>query len=449
MSRVLVVTLDTLTARMAGPAIRAWEISRLLGSLGHQVRLVTFAACEREGEGFTAATTSVDAFRSEVEGADIVIIQGYIAATFPWLAEVDQYLVFDLYDPFHLESLAVERLKPAAERTASIGRALRELEAEARWGDFFLCASEKQRDLWLGHLGALGRLNPSTYDEDPSLRRLLDVAPFGMAVADPAPTASGIRGVVPGIGEDDTIVLWGGGVYNWFDPLTVIEAVDKAREEVPNLRLVFLGMKHPNPDVPEMAMAMSARDLAGELGLTGTHVFFHEGWVPYDERVNFLCDADLGISAHFDDVETAFSFRTRILDYLWTGLPIVCSEGDTFGNLVEERALGAAVPVEDAEAMTAAIVRILTDDVERESIRARVRETANDYRWPTALAALTRYCEDPWYAADKGEQHDILAARKPLLAQLRDDVRGTFRAIRNGGIGEVVRKVRWRLRRGR
>ncbi|HHW82641.1 MAG TPA: glycosyltransferase family 1 protein, partial [Actinomycetales bacterium] len=132
MSKIVVATLDTLTTRMAGPAIRAWEISRLLGSLGHDVRLLTFASCERLGDGFVATTTSVDGFRDEVESSEIVIIQGYIAATFPWLAEVDQYVVFDLYDPFHLESLAVERHKPMGERTASLGRALRELEVETR-----------------------------------------------------------------------------------------------------------------------------------------------------------------------------------------------------------------------------------------------------------------------------------------------------------------------------
>ena len=39
-------------------------------------------------------------------------------------------------------------------------------------------------------------------------------------------------------------------------------------------------MKHPNPDVPDMAIAWQTRQLADELGLTGKHVFFNDGWVP-------------------------------------------------------------------------------------------------------------------------------------------------------------------------
>src|SRR5664280_3299763 len=46
---------------------------------------------------------------------------------------------------------------------------------------------------------------------------------------------------------------------------------------------------------------------------------------PYTERSDHLLDADVGVSTHFDHVETEFSFRTRILDYLWTGLPIVAT----------------------------------------------------------------------------------------------------------------------------
>ncbi len=126
-------------------------------------------------------------------------------------------------------------------------------------------------------------------------------------------------------------------IYNWFDPLTLLHAVDKLRARVPEVRLFFLGMKHPNPHVPEMRMAVETRALADELGLTGTHVFFNEGWVEYDDRQNFLLEADVGVSTHLDHVETEFSFRTRILDYFWAGLPVVATGGDSLAELIEER----------------------------------------------------------------------------------------------------------------
>ena len=47
-------------------------------------------------------------------------------------------------------------------------------------GDFFLCASERQRDFWIGALHTAGRINPQTYAADPTLRSLIDVVPFGL-----------------------------------------------------------------------------------------------------------------------------------------------------------------------------------------------------------------------------------------------------------------------------
>lgn len=446
--RIAVVTLDTLTARMAGPAIRAWEISRVLSESGHAVRLLTFSKCERQGTGFTAARVTVDGFRGEVKAADILIMQGYLLETFGWIRNANCAVVIDLYDPFHLESLEVDKFRSQPERHASLDRAVNELRAEVERGDFFLCASERQRDLWMGHLAAWGRLNPDTYDADPSLRSLIDVAPFGCGSEPPVQTRHGIRGVVPGIAEDDKVVIWGGGVYNWFDPLTVVEAVDIARAEVPDLRLFFLGMKHPNPDVPEMAMANRVRLESDRRGLTGVHVFFYHDWVEYEDRGNYLLDADVGISAHFDHVETSYSFRTRMLDYLWAGLPIVCSEGDSFGALVAERHIGVAIPVSDAAAMARALVMLLSDMQVARDTRDRVRDVATEFHWEKALLPLVEFCAAPHRAADFARlTAGQVTQPMPWRARFRRDAVGTVRALASGGLPEAAHKIRWRVAR--
>ncbi|VTR76225.1 glycosyltransferase [Cellulomonas hominis] len=454
--RVLVVTLDTIADRMAGPAIRAWEISRAL-SEEHDVRLVTFGRCTRDGVGFRAEHTTVEAFRSDVEASDVVVVQGFVFNAFAWLQDCPQVLVVDLYDPFQLETLEVDRYKPPAERERALAFALGELRDQLRRGDFFLCASRRQRDLWFGHLSAAGRINPDTYDADPSLASLLSVVPFGTAATPPAPARHAIKGTTPGIGPDDKVVLWGGGVYNWFDPLTLVRAVDRLRARVPEVRLYFLGMKHPNPDVPEMAVATRCRELSDELGLTGTHVFFNEDWVPYESRADYLMDADVGVSCHFPHVETEFSFRTRILDYLWAGLPIVSTEGDGFADLVRERGLGRAVPPEDVDALAEALGDLLTDPDEAAASRAAVAETAREFTWPVVLAPLVEFCRAPRRAADAhrlatsdpSAPVPVTVPRVDALRALRADAAAVWRHLRAGGVRQVVAKVRWRLARRR
>ena len=53
--RVLVVTGDNLTPRMAGPAIRAWQISLAL-SREHDVQLVSTVGCELSHADFATGT---------------------------------------------------------------------------------------------------------------------------------------------------------------------------------------------------------------------------------------------------------------------------------------------------------------------------------------------------------------------------------------------------------
>ena len=125
------------------------------------------------------------------------------------------------------------------------------------------------------------------------------------------------------------------------------------------MRLFFQGTKHPG--VAEMPIVEQSRELAAEPGRRSTrHVFFNETWVPYDERQNYLLEADAGASTHGFTLETTLAFRTRILDYLWTGLPMVLTEGDSFAELVEREELGVAVPPDDVDALAKALELMLS-----------------------------------------------------------------------------------------
>src|SRR5262249_22259839 len=210
----------------------------------------------------------------------------------PVIETSQKIVVCDIYDPFHLEQLEQARDLNRQERRETVQGCIGVLNQQLARGDLFLCASAKQRDFWLGQLSGIGRINPLTYDADETMRELVRVVPFGVSDSPPVHTRRALKGVVPGIGEHDKVILWGGGIYNWFDPLTLLRAVDKLRARLPNVRLYFLGLKHPNPHVPEMRMAVAAQELADELALTNTHAFFNEGWVDYDERQNYFLEAD-------------------------------------------------------------------------------------------------------------------------------------------------------------
>ncbi|MEA2702572.1 MAG: hypothetical protein QOD63_517 [Actinomycetota bacterium] len=449
----MVATCDTLTAKMAGPAIRAWQIASAL-SAEHEVQLVTTSKADLDETRFAVRSVG-DLELAELEQwCDILAFQGWLVHRRDFLLKSDKILVADVYDPLHLEQLEQARDEGRRGRVIAVQEATAVLNEQLLRADFLLCASTKQRDFWLGQLAALGRVNPRTYDEDETMRSLLDIVPFGIPEEPPVRTRPAIKGVVPGIGPGDRVILWGGGIYNWFDPLTLLRAVDQLRQSGhPEARLFFLGLTHPNPDIPTMRMAVDARRLSDDLGLTGTHVFFNEGWVDYDDRQNYLLDADIGVSTHLDHIEAALSFRTRILDYIWASLPTVATRGDSLAEVIERRGLGITVPPGVVDALATAHGTMLDDDGRRAECAANAVALAPELVWSKALAPLVEFCRAPRRAPDLDDgdlvaamRHDLVAVEKRWRG-LAYDARAGLGYLRSGGPRLVAAKATGRIRR--
>jgi glycosyltransferase involved in cell wall biosynthesis len=420
---------------MAGPAIRSWEFACHLAR-EHDVTLSVPAECDLAHEEFALVVADPSDHRSMwplVRDHDVVVAQFLPPETMLKAADSPVRTIYDLYDPFHLENLAREPARTTAGRL-NVRVTELALELALRTGDSFLCASEKQRDLWLGALGALGRLDRDGYLHDPSFREFIAVVPFGLQPARPTSGAPRLKGVLPGVGAQDRVLLWGGGLWDWLDPLTPIRATAKLLKHRDDVRLVFLGIRHPNPLFAEMDMTARAMRLADELGVRERGVVFNDGWVPYDERGSFLLEADIGISAHPDTVEARFAFRTRIVDYLWAGLPVIATQGDELAELVSSRGLGSTVRFGDVDGWAAAIERLLEPEANA-AARKRAEEVSHEFEWPRVLEPLARLVVLPGVRRRIGGAARLrFAEYLAIRAQLSHEHRGTFgtaaRAVR-------------------
>lgn len=386
---------------MAGPGIRFWEFAKALSG-DFQVSLAVPNEDHPAGLGFAAYSygRNKGRLRELASSADVIVFQGFILHRYPFLAKLGVPLVVDVYDPFVLENMRIRSRETMSERERIHGSDLAVLNSQLWAGDFFLCASEKQRDFWLGMLLALNRINPYTYDSDETLRTLIDVVPFGLPSNPPEHTRQALKGVYKTIGQDDKVVLWGGGIWDWFDPFTLIKAMANIAAHRHDVKLFFMGIKHPNPLIPQMQATDQAIQLSQDLGLYDKFVFFNE-WVPYRERQNYLLEADVGVSLHLDHLETRFSFRTRLLDYIWAGLPIVTTRGDSMSELVKQYNLGKVVNYRDVGQVADALLELLGTPNLREVYCPGFEEVKGQFTWERAVEPLARFCANPRLAPDK------------------------------------------------
>lgn len=422
---------------MAGPGIRYYHLARVLAQEFRVVLAVPVESTLKSHESFAVLSYrsgNDTVLRDAIQQARVVLVPAVHLASIPPLLNSSAPLVIDGYDPFVAETLFLQQETSGLQ----IGLAQAYLA-----GDFFICASERQRDWWMGILEAYGRINAYTFDKDPSLRRLVDVVPFGLPRTPPRHTRQVIKGTWPGIGEEDKVILWGGGLWPWLDPLTAIRAMGQVWQQRQDVRLIFPGTRHPNPGMEGIPTHNEAAfQMAQELGLLNSAVFFGE-WVPYEDWPNVLLESDIALTLHYDTLETRLAFRSRVLDCAWAGLPVVATRGDATSELIAQYEMGVVVDYEDVDGVSGAILHLL--ETPRDAFSGRFEQARRELTWERAVQPLVGFCRNPRLAPDKVAMGNELgnpfyAEKVNRLVRERDDWRDTVKRYERGWF---IRFMRW------
>lgn len=432
MGQVLIISHDIVDAQMAGPGIRYYHLARVLAR-DFEVTLATPAESALEMDRGVTLLPYHSGQEAELaqaaKQARAVLIPAIMVSRMPALQQSLTPMVIDGYDPYLAETLSMQEGETIADLQSGL------TEAYLR-GDFYICASERQRDWWLGLLEANGRVNVHTFSADPSLRTLVDVVPFGMPDKPPRRTGQTISDTWPNIKEEDRIILWGGGLWSWLDPLTAIGAMAKIGQQRSDVRLIFPGTRHPNPGMADMpTYSELALQTAQGMRLMDKSVFFGD-WIPYADWPNVLLESDLALTLHHDTLETRLAFRSRVLEYIWAGLPIVATRGDATSDLVAHYDIGAVVDYGDIDGVCEAILRLLETD--RKTFAERFERARKELTWKQAAQPLIEFCHHPRRAPDKTEanSHPGNPYYVGKTRQLEELVDGYER-------GRFIRLMRW------
>jgi glycosyltransferase involved in cell wall biosynthesis len=331
MFSVVVHTPDVVGDRMAGPGIRAWHLARELAK-----HFDTTLIAKSEGRGRAEAGPAfiehgTDAARAAMRDASVLI--GQPARGFRKRRR-NQRIVYDLFDPTVLELRELYGSAPSLRQRVHLAAEWWRLSEALMRADLLVCAARRQRHFYEG----LQSGNASWIE-----------VPFGI---DPAELRSCPK-------PQDNIVVWGGGVWEWLDPATAVDAIVRLNREGVRARLLFLGRSRPNRDLSDRRRDDRFDAL---LKRGGPHVAANEEWVPYDERLSWLRSGKIAIMLHRRTAEADYSIRTRLFDAIAAGIPVVATRGGFAAELVEQEGLGIVVSPGDVMAVAEAIRVLLMDD---------------------------------------------------------------------------------------
>jgi glycosyltransferase involved in cell wall biosynthesis len=379
MTRVLLVCPEPLGhGQPAGVGIRFLEIARVLQGDGHQVTVLSPDA--GAVPGCRSGPVTPEALLESSTTHDVAVVQGHVANGL-FAHGKPLPTVVDLYDPF-----IIENLHYFSERGEEVFRHDHAtLMRSISRGDYFLCASEAQRLFYLGLLLAAGRVNPLLFERDAQLESLVGVAPFGVQ----PPPAQISRDL-----EEPAILF--GGIYDWYDPITAIDAVNIVRETFPGTTLTFT--MHPNPSVTPQGKLAAAIRYAAERSLDFVRF---EPWAPYEKRAEFFQGFALALITFRRSVETDLSMRTRIYDYLWCGVPTLTSSAPGTDEILAGYGAGSVIPIDAPDAFAHEIVAILRSPERYERMIAGAGRFVRDHQWDATLAPLREFCLAPRFDETK------------------------------------------------
>lgn len=346
--KVLVVTDDVIASAMAGSATRAWELARSLQRAGHEVRLSAAQGSEPPTRGGPSMT-----HRPPWSWAEAVVAPPW---SLPPRAFIGRHLlIVDGVTPLLAE---LDAMPPSPVVTRRRRTAAARLPLIAARADAILTAGPNQVEWWSDRIrGRFGL---------PYLN-----VPFGIPDQPPSPEV----GSIPSVPPDWAVVLWWGGVWPWLDLETLLAA--RARLESAPVSVVV-----PTSDRPGGAAAGITSEalyrMSRTCGLKPPQVVALERWVPYPERHLVLNRASLVAVLHQSSEEATLSFRTRVLDAVWAGVPVLLTEGGEAARQTRESGWGGVVEPGDTRAAASAMALLLGD---REQARCRTAISHTRERW--------------------------------------------------------------------
>jgi glycosyltransferase involved in cell wall biosynthesis len=304
--------------------------------------------------------------------------------------------------------------------------------------DAYSTCSTPQRNALIGQLSMIGRLTgvnagydfvhaiPNSIDDD-ELRLLSAIERR------------------PRKRNDPFILLWSGGYNTWCDPQLLYEAVDRAMTEEPRLRFVSTGgaIGGHYTEGFEQFQARVAR--------SGHRDRYHfAGWVQTAELPAYYADAHAAILTDRFGYEGILGARTRMLDWLAAGLPVVTTRLSEISEVLEEEGAALCSECGDVPSMLANILRLVNDpDLAVEMGRRGRLLSSEVLRAGQQLAPLREWVASPSRAPD-GERRLHLPASPASSGQLGSLARQWVHRTRESGLRESIADVRrFAVRRAR
>ena len=268
---------------------------------------------------------------------------------------------------------------------------LRYQQLVLKGGDVYSTCGTPQKHATIGQLGLAARLNRTTLGYE-LVHAILPGAP-----ADISPPSGTPAEPIQSIPAEAVVVLWCGGYNVWTDVDTLFEGLAQAMAS--DSRIVFLsvgaGVKLGRNDSYERFQA--------KIAFSPLRKRFHLlGWRPAGEVPIYYHRAQLGINLDSQHYETELGTRTRLVEMMRYGLPVVTTLGCELSSLIGREGLGRTFAIGDAATFGRHLAQLAQASGERQAMAEKaVQYATNQLSFSETTRPLRAWAQRPYPAPDR------------------------------------------------
>jgi glycosyltransferase involved in cell wall biosynthesis len=187
--------------------------------------------------------------------------------------------------------------------------------------------------------------------------------PNGPGIGDRTEQAAARR-VALGLAERPTLLLYS-RLFE-FDITRLLAVLKRIKTAVPNFRLLLVGASLYQDDSIRFQEQLQDTGLAAHI--------IEVGWLEESAVPNTLAAADVGLYLMDDTLLNRTKCPVKLADMAYIGLPVVAEGVGQVTEYVKHGQTGVVCAVGDVEGVSAAVIRLLQDEAERERFSAAARK---------------------------------------------------------------------------
>jgi len=368
--------------------MRCWGLAQGLHARGYEVTVAV-------NENFPLDVSVVDdihlanwredaEFASFLNTFDAVVINYSMGGPMSYVVDhISDHvtLVLDCYVPIYIEVSARDS-EDTENEYKNYAVDIQHWNKALRRGDYFLCANEPQKHMYMGALGALGIINPYSYKTD-----RVFVVPFGVERSIDIPNKRNPY-LELGIKKTDSILLWFGGLYPWFNIVPLLDAVEKISHENKQFKFVVVGGKNPYNSHPDFVKQYEvAHEFAEKKKLIDKAIYFVD-WVDFQDRYNWYQHVDAVISINNVGEENSYSWRTRVMDFVGGELPMITNGGDPLSDSLIAAKAAIRLGAVDETSLYETLREVFADPKLLKETRRNLVDEKSKYFWDVVVDPL-------------------------------------------------------------